>query len=63
MTSHGGNTELRTLLAEGSFDRAKSFRFSILEIADIHTGDEDVLARESHWKRVLLRRDHGLNRN
>ncbi len=40
VTSHGGNTELRTLLAEGSFDRAKSFRFSILEIADFHTGDE-----------------------
>lgn len=62
-TSHGGNVELRALLAEDGLERAKSFRFSILEIADIHTGDDDVLARESHWKRVLLSRQHGHNGN
>ena len=44
-------------------DRAKPFRFSILEIADIHTGEADVIAREGHWKRVLLSRSHGLNGN
>ena len=39
------------------------FRYSILQIADIHNSEADVLARESHWKRVLVSRDHGWNAN
>ena len=62
-TGHGGNVELRALVNGGGLDRAKPFRFSILEIADIHTGEADVIARECHWKRVLLSRSHGLNGN
>jgi GIY-YIG catalytic domain len=50
---HGGNVELRKLLSEGS-NRAESFIFSILEIADIHDSRESILKRESHWKAVLL---------
>ena len=62
-TGHGGNVELRALVNGDGIDRAKPFRFSILEIADVHTGEADVLARESHWKSVLLSREHGLNGN
>jgi len=62
-TGHGGNVELRAVVNGSGVDRAKSFRFSILEIADVHTGEADVLAREAHWKRVLLSREHGLNGN
>ncbi len=62
-TGHGGNVELKALLNGSGIDRAKAFRFSILEIADIHTGEADVIARECHWKRVLLSRSHGLNGN
>lgn len=62
-TGHGGNVELRALVNGDGLDRAKLFRFSILEIADIHTGEADVIARECHWKRVLLSRSHGLNGN
>lgn len=62
-TGHGGNVELKAIINGLSLDRAKPFRFSILEIADIHTGDADVLAREAHWKLVLLSRSHGLNGN
>lgn len=62
-TGHGGNVELRTLVNGDGRDRAKPFRFSVLEIADVHTGEADVLAREAHWKRVLLSREHGLNGN
>ena len=62
-TGHGGNVELRALVNGGGLDRAKTFRFSILEIADVHTGEADVIARERHWKRVLLSRSHGLNGN
>ena len=62
-TGHGGNVELRAVVNGSGLQRARHFRFSILEIADIHTGDADVLAREAHWKRVLLSRSHGLNGN
>ncbi|NOT72410.1 MAG: GIY-YIG nuclease family protein [Hyphomicrobium sp.] len=62
-TGHRGNVELKAIINGLSLDRAKPFRISILEIADIQTGDADVLAREAHWKRVLLSRSHGLNGN
>jgi hypothetical protein len=63
VTGHGGNVELRAIINGQGRDRARPFRFSILEIADVHTGEADVLARESHWKRLLLSREHGLNSN
>lgn len=62
-TGHGGNLELRKLLQSSGPERAAAFRFSVLEIADIHTSTEQILQRESHWKRVLLSREHGLNAN
>lgn len=62
-TGHGGNVELKQLLQSEGASRASSFRFSILEIADIHESDQDINGREAHWKRVLLSRDHGLNSN
>lgn len=62
-TGHGGNIELKAIVNSTGLDRARHFRFLILEIADIHTGEVDVIAREAHWKRVLLSRSHGLNGN
>lgn len=60
---HGNNVELRRVIAELGVERAKAFRFSILEIADLHASPQEVLERESHWKRVLLTREHGYNAN
>lgn len=60
---HGDNVRLRKLIDEGGTERAGSFHFSVLEIADTHTKPEEVLAREAHWKRVLLSRLHGHNGN
>ncbi|TAN70490.1 MAG: GIY-YIG nuclease family protein [Methylobacter sp.] len=60
---HGGNIELRKLLNNSGPERAKHFRYSILEIADTHASIEDILRRESHWKSILLSRKHGLNAN
>jgi hypothetical protein len=60
-TGHGGNRDLKTLLESGGLERAAGLQYSILEIADTHTSVNDVLQRESHWKRVLLTRIHGLN--
>jgi len=62
-TGHGGNVEIKALLQEQGKDHLRSFRYSILEIADIHASKEDVLDREAHWKNVLLTRSHGLNAN
>lgn len=60
---HGNNEELKHLVGAEGIERAKHFRFCVLEIADTHTGSNEVLERESHWKRVLLTRIHGLNAN
>jgi hypothetical protein len=62
---HGGNIELKKLLKAEGADRASFFRFSILEITDIHDSEQAILYRESHWKSVLLSSvNHGgLNAN
>jgi hypothetical protein len=62
-TGHGGNKELRTLLAEKGSDHASHFQFSILEVCDLNASDEFILGREVHWKKVLRTRDFGLNGN
>jgi len=62
-TGHGGNTELKALLKGDGARRADAFHFSVLEIADTHTQPDEVVRRETHWKRVLLTREHGLNAN
>jgi hypothetical protein len=58
---HGGNVELRKLMKEQGPDHMRNFQYSILEIADNHASDEDILLRESHWMNVLLTRKFGLN--
>ena len=60
---HGGNVELRQLMAEEGMSRSSQFRFAVLEIADLHESRDSVLRRESHWKSVLSSRKHGLNLN
>lgn len=58
---HGGNRDLKALMKEKG-SRA-NLQYSVLEIADTHTSEKEILARESHWKEVLLTRLHGLNSN
>jgi hypothetical protein len=43
--------------------RTWHLRYAILEIADVHVDEASVLVREAHWKKILLSRSHGLNRN
>lgn len=62
-SGHGGNKELQALLGRKGEKYARSFHYSILEIADFHATDDEIKEREQHWKRVLLSRDQGLNRN
>lgn len=60
---HGGNKDLKALLKEKGDDYSANFQYSILEIADTHANENDVLARESHWKNILGSRSHGYNAN
>ena len=62
-SGHGGNVRIRDLHTKRGKDFAENFRFSILEIADKHTGKEEMMLKEIHWKRRLLTRDSGLNGN
>ena len=62
-SGHGGNKEIQALIALDGLERAKNFRYAVLEIADTHASEKDILARESHWKDVLMSREHGLNSN
>ncbi len=41
----------------------KYFQYSILENYNPKVSDEYILKRESHWKRVLLSRNMGYNKN
>ena len=60
---HGNNVELLKLIGQLGKERARAFRFSILEIADVNASRDEIVERESHWKRVLLTRTHGYNAN
>lgn len=60
---HGGNRELKQLIERDQENGASGFHYSILEIADTHASFEEILQRESHWKKILLARSHGLNAN
>ncbi|WP_431689335.1 GIY-YIG nuclease family protein [Hahella sp. NBU794] len=62
-SGHGNNVELRALLNNFGAKSAEAFRFSILEVADVHANKNEVITRETHWKEVLLSRTHGYNSN
>ena len=63
-TGHGWNDELTQLIAKKGIDYArKNFRFSLLEYRPMKTDDNVIFNRESYWKRVLMSREFGYNKN
>lgn len=62
-SGHGGNEELERVLKEKGLDYVNNFQYSILEVADTHSSEKEIKAREDHWKKVLKSRRHGYNRN
>ena len=62
-TGHGGNAELKALLAAKGIRHADNFQYSVLEIADSHATIEFVQSREAYWKDALLTRQFGYNSN
>ncbi len=59
---HGGNKELRNLLHNREY-HVDNFQYSLLEVCDLNSSDEYIIAREIHWKTVLRSREFGLNKN
>jgi hypothetical protein len=59
-TGHGFNKILQALLNDMGMEYARHFQFCILETADTNAGKDDVIIRETHWKKVLFSREsHG----
>ncbi|VVP59762.1 hypothetical protein PS880_06068 [Pseudomonas fluorescens] len=62
--SHGHNVALKKEFGiDAPPERQNDLRFSVLEIADLHTMKKEIEARESHWKEILMTRLHGYNLN
>lgn len=63
-TLHGGNVELKALVAEkGEQYVLENMRFALLEFLPLRTDDQRVIDREVYWKQVLMSRTFGNNRN
>jgi hypothetical protein len=63
-TGHGWNDELVEAIKEKGIDYSlRNFKFSILETFSFSTPDQVILDRESHWKKVMLSRIFGYNKN
>lgn len=61
---HGGDVLLKKIIAINGEDYRQNFQYSILEVCNPSTPDDDVLERESYWKLVLdTAAPHGLNKN
>ena len=65
-SGHGSNLGLTKLLgheADLTYCR-QHFRLFLLERHPMNVGEDEIIARESFWKEILLSRgDHGYNRN
>lgn len=62
-TPHGGNKELKALLKTEDIGHESNFQFSLLEVCDLNAGEDFIIGRETHWKKVLRTREFGLNAN
>jgi hypothetical protein len=63
-TGHGWNDDLvKTIRKKGLEYALRNFKFSILETFPFNTPDDDILGREAHWKKVMLSREFGFNKN
>lgn len=63
-TLHGGNLDLRDLVdRQGDAYVRDNLVFALLEFWSMRTPDDYVLEREKYWKRVLLSREFGHNKN
>ncbi len=57
----GGNKSFEDLKKSDSDRIINNFTYSILEIFDPKTSDEDIIHREEHWKKVFKTVEFGMN--
>jgi hypothetical protein len=63
-TGHGWNDELVELINDKGITYAREhFSLSVLEVMTRSTPDDVIFSREAHWKRVLMTREYGYNKN
>lgn len=61
---HGGNDDLvRLIKQKGTGYAQKNFKISLLEYRPAKTDDAVIIDRERFWKKVMLSREHGYNKN
>jgi len=60
---HGGNVELKNLIANNGPDYTNNFQYSLLETRSMNTDDAEISKRESFWKDIILSRAFGYNKN
>ena len=59
----GGNKYFEDLKKKDAGYIIQNFTYSILEIMDPKTSDDDVIKREKHWKKVFKSKEFGMNEN
>lgn len=62
-TGHGGNASLKEAFGDLAGPRSDQVKFSVLEVMGLNCEKGEIGRREEHWKRVLLTRRFGHNRN
>ena len=62
-TGHGYNKELKKLKKDKEEDYFQNFTFSILEVFKNTADSDEIIKRESYWKKVLASREFGYNSN
>jgi len=60
---HGGNKKLKAIVVKNGIKYCENFMFSILEICNMNTMDDEIIKKESFWKERLLTREYGYNDN
>ncbi|MDP2302551.1 MAG: GIY-YIG nuclease family protein [Ignavibacteria bacterium] len=60
---HGGNKKLVKLIQSKGMSYCQNYQFSILEIFSKVMSKDEIIKRESYWKKKLLSREFGYNDN
>jgi len=60
---HGGNKMLKAIIAKNGIKYCENFIFSILEICNMNTMDEEIINKEAFWKKRLFSKEYGYNDN
>ncbi|MCH5345563.1 MAG: GIY-YIG nuclease family protein [Muribaculaceae bacterium] len=62
-TGHGDNVELKKLVDADSKYHTRNFQWSILETLPSNITQDEAVERENIWKKKMLSREHGYNKN